>query len=403
MRYLLEVKSLSPLALARHPVVVGEATPTLDYISGTALRSAIASEFLRQGVNPSTPLFQRLFLHGGLCCGNLYPVIRGIKPSVPMSLPLPMTAMTCKLERGFLYTDRLEEAGHGVVDTLIATLSGHRWEQEYDECLFPGCGGSLDPFSGFYEKPTPGTLRGVRLSTRLIARTAMSSRFGMAAHGQLHAVEALEENLSFSGYLEVAPAIEACFLAYLVEGETTLPIGRGRTRGMGEALVAYVRPDTGPYLGLEDPAARLEAFQEPLTEKGWNRQERLIPITMYTDVIVMDDYMRYSTAVEPEVLRYYTRYWPEDTPRCPEGLEMVHANAHTRLIGGWNAAQHLPKWPAIAIERGSVFVFAVPEGQWSEALAFFTRLEEEGLGERREEGFGQIVLAHPFHREVNPK
>jgi len=63
----------------------------------------------------------------------------------------------------------------------------------------------------------------------------------------------------------------------------------------------------------------------------------------------------------------------------------------------------MPRTKEIAIETGSVFLFAtndVPDDALWRALF---DLEETGVGRRRAEGFGRICVSDPFHLEVKLK
>ena len=50
---------------------------------------------------------------------------------------------------------------------------------------------------------------------------------------------------------------------------------------------------------------------------------------------------------------------------------------------------------------GSVYVFH-SERSMEEILPELERLEAQGIGERSQEGLGEILICHPFHREVMP-
>jgi CRISPR-associated protein Csx10 len=60
----------------------------------------------------------------------------------------------------------------------------------------------------------------------------------------------------------------------------------------------------------------------------------------------------------------------------------------TRFVGGFNRKWGLPLTQSIALQAGSVFVYAASEVD-QEALK---RLENDGIGERRTEGFGRIAI-----------
>ncbi len=64
-----------------------------------------------------------------------------------------------------------------------------------------------------------------------------------------------------------------------------------------------------------------------------------------------------------------------------------------------------PRTNEYAIDTGSVFLFAFKgESKQIDPLkqALF-RLEEEGIGQRKAEGFGRVCISDPFHREVTLK
>jgi CRISPR-associated protein (Cas_Cmr3). len=68
------------------------------------------------------------------------------------------------------------------------------------------------------------------------------------------------------------------------------------------------------------------------------------------------------------------------------------------LVSGWNTAHRLPKERDMAIAAGSVFLFSVPRSVDEEKLkGALKRWEEEGIGWRRSEGFGQVLICDPWH------
>lgn len=57
----------------------------------------------------------------------------------------------------------------------------------------------------------------------------------------------------------------------------------------------------------------------------------------------------------------------------------------------------LPKPLTSALAAGSVLVFRAPAGERETVLTFLQEVEEHGLGERRAEGWGEVVACDPFH------
>ncbi|MCZ6678317.1 MAG: hypothetical protein O7E52_13820, partial [Candidatus Poribacteria bacterium] len=80
---------------------------------------------------------------------------------------------------------------------------------------------------------------------------------------------------------------------------------------------------------------------------------------------------------------------------CDAHLELVRSFASYDYVSGWNAAQKLRKGTELLTNMGSVFVFRADDiALWEKPLE---DLEVSGIGNRREEGFGQILVCHPFH------
>jgi CRISPR-associated protein Csx10 len=82
---------------------------------------------------------------------------------------------------------------------------------------------------------------------------------------------------------------------------------------------------------------------------------------------------------------------PPEATRCRSLLQAV-------AVPGWNSAINLPKPDTWALKRGSVMLFRV--GARVDEQALMRRLEQienEGLGERRAEGFGRVLVCDPFH------
>ena len=75
-------------------------------------------------------------------------------------------------------------------------------------------------------------------------------------------------------------------------------------------------------------------------------------------------------------------------------LTLSASYTRTEVIGGYHAHLSLPRqqWPAIA--PGSVFVFELKHPLDQESRERLIKLEREGLGLRRSEGYGRIAINH---------
>jgi len=85
-----------------------------------------------------------------------------------------------------------------------------------------------------------------------------------------------------------------------------------------------------------------------------------------------------------------------------DNVELICAFSSTREILGWNAAWELPKEKELAIEKGSTFFFKC-DAEQENLLGTLKQIEIEGVGLRREEGFGRAYVCDLFHIENLPQ
>ena len=107
----------------------------------------------------------------------------------------------------------------------------------------------------------------------------------------------------------------------------------------------------------------------------------------------MDKFMRYRSWIDGQYLK-------EEFDL--DNVELLCAFNSTREILGWNVAWGLPKEMETAIEKGSTFFFRCDPEQ-EHLLQILKQIELEGLGLRRDEGFGRAYVCDPFHIEYLPQ
>jgi len=73
------------------------------------------------------------------------------------------------------------------------------------------------------------------------------------------------------------------------------------------------------------------------------------------------------------------------------------------FVGGFSTAWGLPKPTHLGTAMGSVYVFRVDKSpDDAELLLWLESLEAQGVGMRTDEGLGEVLICHPFHKEVMP-
>jgi CRISPR-associated protein Csx10 len=77
-------------------------------------------------------------------------------------------------------------------------------------------------------------------------------------------------------------------------------------------------------------------------------------------------------------------------------LQLHAAYSSYDYRSGWNAAWGLMKDVELVTNRGAVYLFSTPSLEtWKPLLK---ELEHRGVGERTQEGFGQVQVCSDFHK-----
>lgn len=408
---------LSPACIADRPTAPGQIAATLGYLSGAVIRGALAARWLGGRVyddwrspaqaphretldDAERKQFRELFLTGEVRYEPAWPRRAGAADTADTQI-VPLTAWTAKENGGWAGEDRA-----GVYDVLTALLAN-------DETRLAKLD-DLEPAGDEFVAETGGDWRGVAAPRRLISRSAVNlvdpplpSR-GVAAEGQLFTMEALETGTTFVG--TIAGPRELLDVLYPprrqgprqgvpgpIAMDAILAMGRGRTRGGGQARVD----------GIGDPVPaiwRNPRILEPLaidfsTRAGLTRgQLAYLPVTLESDVILRDRFLLPCSSGSPrETLGRYRLSTPYP-PQPPSSMTLKLAIQRTRWVGGWDMIREMPRAPELAVQAGSVWVYQVNRNELLHAIDWWLGMEQVGLGERRAQGYGRVRLFHPFHR-----
>lgn len=457
MKYFaLDLTVLSPLAIRADHAPDGAATT--PYISGTALAGSLAG--VHRLLYPTAEEnFARLFLSEQIQYPNLYPASlkkaekqddakkqakkqeeqeqnNSQTDALPV-YPLPKTARSCKRFPGFRpLTDHPdEEAGHGVRDTLFDwaifelgdrshaslragllgeyELPGEKKKQKKQDCR--QCGKAMHRFSGFYRRwESTGDGSSARMAqtsveTRLQTHTGIDRRTGTVRDGVLYQRQVYEEGSHFSGIIKVPeneqPAGELQRFIKQVGENGLVRIGTGRTRGLGKVKI-ILSPISDKQFGFAAFKARLTKFDRVFQERAgsalrragasWKPGRFYFALTLHAPALIRDELLRYRGSIDETTLHELTKL-------SLTGLERIYQAAGTTRVTGWNELWGMPKMQELAIESGSVFLFACPAPANDTLYDALFKLEEEGIGQRRGEGFGRVCVSDPFHLEEMPR
>jgi hypothetical protein len=217
----------------------------------------------------------------------------------------------------------------------------------------------------------------------LITRTAIDPVLGSSASAQLYSQEVIEEGQVFRAIIEV-PQDVAGELETLVSTPFMAAIGTGKSRGQGWVEVRKEEATLySPNLGARERFEEYRSF--------WGSS--VLAVTLLSDAIFHDDYLRDCTAPTPQHLQPL-HINPDDWDPDPK---LIRAFAASRMVFGFDGAPfRLPRMPRLAVAAGSTFLFpakahgipTIPDGNG-----------QGWVGDKNGEGYGHVLLWHPFHLE----
>lgn len=371
-------RSEAPLILTASPET-GNLARTHGHIPGTSVRGAIAAALLRSGWDANSTAFAEIFVREGIHFGPLFPSLTWAGRCRSMPFTAPRSVLTCKLRPG-IRGDAVES--HGVVDVLGANT------KQLLRCGEPGCDAALVPFDSILqheivEDPAQHLLRRVDVPLQTSVHTEIDAETERAKDGMLYAQELVPEDTWFGGYLWGRLDLLASLrhaLGAAREG-VSLGVGKARTRGHGGLRVFLYDP----------PAQAHPLFPAFLPSKAVDAG-RGFTVTLYSDLVAIDELLRPVTRLDEKKL-WMLIGGTDDPP-----FRLDRGYVATRLIAGFNGVPGRPRTVDVAIAAGSCWRFSWADGRpTQDDRELLERAGSRGLGMRRGEGFGRIVLNLPIH------
>ena len=361
---------------------------SLDYIPGQAISGALADYYINVlKKSPSSEEFVDLFLSNK----TKFPDC-----NLENTRVLPLTAITCKNNPGFLWDDNFNNP-HGSIDTLVPLINNDLTKKQYDDALFEcqhnrdNCESLMDRFSGYYSKDKETTFQLKSPQKRLLTRNRLDEY--TEASREIFSIEVLEEGQEFKGELD-----QTSFnILKETIGDCELWVGSAKTRGLGNIALTFDVRDNIIEFNDTDIFDRYIGLKNKLYKKP-----KIFSLTLHSDVICRDDILRFKSFLEIE-----------DIIKCQNLslLEIALLNkfklaqfwSQTRVIMGWNNKLKLPKENQHGVAKGSVFFFVLnkdEEVEDEQLVKILDKIEHEGIGEGRNLGFGKIRVCDEFHWEV---
>jgi CRISPR-associated protein Csx10 len=171
-------------------------------------------------------------------------------------------------------------------------------------------------------------------------------------------------------------------------------IGGRRSSGLGR-----VRVEVHDLPAAGDLAERLRTFNAAFRERwalmadasptqtpAWSPVEwTLFSAGLQTEAVLLEGGWRPAIVCSPAQLA-----------AAELAAEPVRAWASARVAGGWNIRWNRHRPTALTVPAGTVYLFRTRADE-TEVVAALKRLEEQGIGARRAEGYGIVRCCDEFH------
>ena len=396
------------------PVVIrrdrqSERSESVRSVAGTLVRGALASIYLQQR-GQTDDEFHHLFLDEAAC--RFGPLDPG--PGV-----FPLTAASCKREG--LRHALADQLWLRVVQHHMAGLVSEDADAAWHRC--EQCAADLKAHEGFWRGDYTRLCEVKSDRHHVAAHVGIDRRTGTAAESILYTLEALAPSgneADLHGWIKADDHALEVLVRLLQEEDFRISIGHARTRGYGDIRL---------WLGDPIPPEDL-----PSAVNRWNRWSRDLidflgsPPFCVPDLASDDFYFAVSFPNGAVIVDRFLRYtldpadmigWLPPMPAVADAFPMqgrpirqlesggalrwVAAVTRHERLRGWNAAHGLPRQDEWAIARGAAYVYRF-EGAPSERDALNERLAtlyEDGVGLRRNEGFGAVAVCDEFHRRFH--
>lgn len=378
-----DLEALGPLAFPeRKPGVQFNAS--LPYVPGAAIFGALGQVL---GSQANAELFR------AIRCHNAYPVQQGDA----WTRPLPATAIQPK------GTD----AGASVVDSLYARVC---WERQQPPALIyaptDADGRPWEVVGQRFYTLNDGRLDYRSVQQRILTRVGINRHRGTAEDQRLYSLLAIRETTEAKagGVRRRVPTRFRGSIALPDEYEDRVRqaldrithLGGRQTSGLGAVRIEASSTDAHadePQQVLQRVNAMTQRFREQaqlyedLGGTPWPITGSIFTLNLLADALLLEHGWLPTQEFSAAQLKELT------------GIEatLVRAFTTTRTIGGWHMLWQRPKPTGAAVVMGGVFVFQTDRPLNEEDCKRLAHLQLNGIGERRNEGYGQVRVCDEFH------
>ncbi|MGL5065422.1 MAG: RAMP superfamily CRISPR-associated protein [Microcoleus sp.] len=347
---------------------------SFSYIPGSMIRGVLISRYLndpkRHGLRETDdildsknfPDVKRLFFDGSIRYLNayLYSNDTSNNHKGKRTLPVPRSW--------------LKKKGDEAIDSKDLTIYDFSWEQPSQDISYKSLNES---FCTVDDKDVVLYTEERRINIHNM-RDRKKGR-GIDGSGAVFRYDALDAGQTFQGVILCDNADDVAKIKPLLESKD-IWLGGSQSAGYGHTQISHVEEH--------------DIWHEVETDTEYREDRELLRITLLSDLILRDRCGQYIAMSPMELIADDGERKVDPLTQLLEQLLEVKLNPQSSfttslVVGGFNRKWGLPLPQVPALAAGSVFVFNY-EGELN--ICRIRALENQGIGERRVDGFGRIAV-----------
>ncbi|MCG2738573.1 MAG: CRISPR-associated RAMP protein Csx10 [Thermoplasmatales archaeon] len=382
--------------IPQSPIHIGEVKidfsflPTQDMIPGSAIRGSLAEYLKLQGRTSEITDYVKEMRFGFFTPSD---------SQFNLSLPFPATVLSCKNKGDFK-----QQKGHGVFDSLLARIAYVELKRMKAEFPVPfkfkcrECDMRVDKYSGFYVKEGR-VYKKISIAKSSQTKVAINRRRKAAEKEMLYSITGINPITNRKGVVFIGKIdADSEKIDFVLEALNELGIGAFSTRGFGKVQA-------------EKKKIIIERFVNELSDRVNTFNDKLKEVWKHMHSIALnknelpdspEEYYFSIDLLSPAIIKNI------GIPTLKLELDFNSRRINPILysttpifISGWSTAWGLPKETTFGAAMGSTYAFRIKEKVES-IYQILKDIEQRGVGERTDEGYGDVMICHPFHMEVEP-
>lgn len=305
------------------------------------------------------------------------------------SIPYPVTNMRCK------YDD-----SHPNVDILIYKINKHRWQDVRFNNICPaeGCEERLEKYAGLHRDN-----RDIEVDYIHITKNGINPYLRRSKEGLLYSLNVVNEkciferklkSTKFSGCIECDDEIKNA-----LDEVDVIRVGAYTTSGFGKCTLNAIENESDD--DISSIKERVKQFNNRINDD----LRFYISFTLTSDAYLglekcFNSELRPSQVSIAEYIEHYAKVLKQYTGK---DLKFEFPIVTNEVRRGFDTSKDeaVYRKSRIVSKAGSIFVFSIPK----ESIDYngLLKIQNTGIGDNTEHGFGQVMVCSEFHYKMAMK